>query len=228
MARRTGFIIAIDGPAASGKGTVASKLAKELDGFYLNSGAFYRSVALLCMRGEIDLKNENLVGSVLDDLDFKIEAGKVFLNGEDVTERIKKPDTASGASVVGVYPEVRKKGAQLQKAIAEKAVNEGSIVVAEGRDMGTTVFPEASFKVFLTARIEVRAKRRMEQYLDEKDLKEELAALRARDMRDSGRSESPLPSDPERLGYFVLDNSDMNEAETLEVIKKELEKEGLV
>lgn len=229
MVGKKGFIIALDGPAASGKGTIASMLAHDLSGFYLYSGAIYRAIALLCIRGEIDLGDEELVGSVLEGLNFEFNKNKVFLNGEDVTERIKKPDTASGASVVGVYPYVRAKGASIQHEIAERALEEGLIVVAEGRDMGTTVFPEAKCKIFLTARPEVRAQRRMEQYLSiGADLKKELAALVARDSRDSKRSVSPLPDNPEDLGYFVLDNSDMNEQETLDMIKKELRKSKLI
>jgi CMP/dCMP kinase len=229
MGEKKGFIVAIDGPAASGKGTIASELAQDINGFYLYSGAFYRTVALYCIRAEIDLNNESLVELIFDNFDFRIENNKFYLNNMDVAERIKKPDTAEGASVVGVYSKVRENASITFRQISESAIEQGQIVVAEGRDMGSAVFPDAAFKVFLTARPEVRAKRRMEQYVKEnRDLSKELEELKKRDLRDSRRDLSPLPSNPEELGYFVLDNSDMDVAETLDTIKKVLEAKKLI
>ena len=224
-----GFVIAIDGPVASGKGTIAQKLAKKLHGFDLYTGAMYRCVALLCINKGLDLENESAVESVLSDLNAEFNNGKVLLNGQDVTERIKEQDAASGASVVGVFPRVRESLAHKQQQIAKRATDKGLIVVAEGRDMGTTVFPDAPFKIYLTARPEVRAKRRMEQFIDSgKDLEGELVELKTRDKRDTERVASPLASSPEDLGYFVLDNSDMNEEQALDAINKELGKRKLI
>jgi len=224
-----GFIIAIDGPVASGKGTLAKKLAKTLNGFHLYTGAMYRSVALMCTEKGLDLDNEREVESVLPDLNIGFEDEKILLNSRDVTERLKEPDTASGASVVGVYPKVRKSVDQKLQELAEKVSGKGKIVVTEGRDTGTTIFPKAPLKIYLTATDEVRAKRRMEQYIkEEKNLQKELEELKRRDKRDKERSVSPLPTNPEELGYFVLDNSDMSEQETLDTIKTELRRRKLI
>ena len=229
MPTTQGFVIAIDGPVASGKGTIASLLARELKGFHLYTGAMYRSVALLCIEKGLDLESKEEVVSVLSDLHLTFSKGKIFLNDKDITDRIKKPDTASGASVVGVYEKVRSVASKKQQEVAKQMTAKGQIVVAEGRDMGTTVFPDASFKIYLTARAEVRARRRMEQYAkEERDVTRELDELKKRDKRDTERLVSPLPTDPENLGYFVLDNSDMNEQQTLDVIKEELRRKKLL
>lgn len=226
---KSGFVIALDGPVASGKGTVATQLAKKLNGFYLYTGAMYRSIALLCINKGIDLDDEAAVETVLPDLNIEFDGQTVFLNGHDVTKRLQEHDTASGASVVGVYKKVREEAVRKQQLIGQKAVDEGKVVVVEGRDTGTTVFPNASFKVFLTARPEVRARRRMEQYVQgEKNLEQQLLELKMRDKRDLERLISPLPANPEELGYFVLDNSDMTEEQTLHAIVSKLDAKGLV
>ncbi len=223
-----GFVIAIDGPVASGKGTLAKKLSKELNGFYLYTGAMFRCVALRCIETKLDMENESEVEAVLPDLDIRFEQERVLLNGRDVTNRINEPDAASGASVVGVYEKVRETLLYKQQQIAEKEIESGKIVIAEGRDTGTVVFPDASLKVYLTAKPEVRAKRRMEQYIKEdKDLSKELEELKTRDERDKERVVSPLPARPEALDYFVLDNSEMSEGETLSAIKNEMIKRKL-
>jgi len=224
-----GFIIAIDGPAASGKGAIALALAKDLNGFYLYTGAMYRCLALICIERGLDLERENEVESALTGINIQFENNQIMLNGSDVSERIKQADTASGASKVGVYPKVRESLDQKLREIATKVCDKGQIVVTEGRDTATTIFPSAVLKIYLSARPEIRAKRRMEQYIKkEKDLSKELQELKVRDKRDKERLASPLASNPQDLGYFVLDNSDMTESETLNVIKKELKKRELI
>jgi cytidylate kinase len=225
-----GFVIAIDGPVASGKGTLASKLARKINGFYLYTGAMYRCIALMCINNGLDLESEAQVESVLNDLDIELEDGNVLLKGKDVTERIKKPDVASGASVVGVYPTVREAAVVKQQSIAQEKINQEKIVVAEGRDTGTVVFPDSPAKFYLTAKPEVRARRRMEQYgnLSEDDLIRELENLKVRDKRDIEREASPLPDTPEQLGYFILDNSDLSEGETIEKVISELKNRNLI
>lgn len=224
-----GFVIAIDGPVASGKGSLASKLAKELSGFHLYTGAMYRSIALLCIDKGIDLGNESQVIDILPNLNIEFENGKILLNGFDITKRLQKPDTASGASVVGVHKSVREISVKKQREIAEKEVEKGKIVVAEGRDTGSVVFPNASIKIYLTARPEIRAKRRMEQYAtSERDLQKELEELLIRDKRDQKREIDPLLSNPESEGYFILDNSDLNEQEMVDAVKKELKNRNLI
>jgi CMP/dCMP kinase len=226
---RSGFVLAIDGPVASGKGTLALRLAKELNAFYLYTGAMYRSIALLCIRAGIDLEDGKSVESVLADFNIEYDGEQIILNGEDVTTRLNEPDTASGASVVGVYEKIREALVARQRQIADAKVKNGMIVVAEGRDTGTVVFPRADFKMYLTARDEVRAKRRMEQYgKSGTSLDEYLNEIRIRDERDMGRVVGPLPKNPAELGYFILDNSDLTEKESIDAIKKELKERKLI
>lgn len=225
-----GFVIAIDGPVASGKGTIAAKLAHNLKGFYLYTGAMYRCIALLCLNKGKKLERPLDVESVLPDLDIEFKDNKILLSGKDVTKRIQEPDVASGASVIGVLAKARGTVDQKLREIAKKAVSEGLIVVSEGRDTATTIFPDSPLKIYLTASPEVRAKRRLYQYsaLAEKDLKQALNQLKLRDERDTNRKESPLPANPKDLGYFVIDNSNMSEVETLTAIKNEIKNRKLI
>ncbi len=225
------FVIAIDGPVASGKGTIASQLAKALNGFYLYTGAMYRCVALSGIMKGIDLHNEADVVALLPTLAVQFVHERIFLNGTDVTDRIKEKDTAEGSSVVAVFPKVRANLVAKQQEIAKEFIEKGMIVVSEGRDMGTVAFPDAALKIYLTASSEVRAHRRLVQY--ERlgrtvNLAQIMEELRVRDERDQNREADPLPSNPEELGYVILDNSAMNAEETVEAIKKELGKRELL
>jgi cytidylate kinase len=224
-----GFAIAIDGPVASGKGTIAARLSMELQALYLYTGGMYRSVALACIKRGLDVTNPEHVISVLGSADIQIVEHSIILNGQDVTERIKEADTASGGSIVAVIPHVRKVLVKRQQEIAKEAIEKGRIVVAEGRDTGTVVFPDAALKVYLTAAQEIRAKRRLAQYQEpESAFDKVLAAVKERDERDMGRKLDPLPHNPAELDYVIIDNSNMTEDETLEAIKKELRKRNLI
>src|SRR3990167_10823276 len=128
-----GFVIAIDGSVASGKGTLSILLAEKLSGFYLYTGAMYRSIALLCLEKGIDVNKPEEVEKILPQANFEFKDRKVFLNGRDVTEKIKEPDVASTGSVVATYTVVRKDLVKKQQEIAKKAIDEGRAVVAEGR-----------------------------------------------------------------------------------------------
>ena len=220
-----GFAIAIDGPVAAGKGTIAPRLAKRLNGFYLYTGAMYRCLALVALRENIHLEDEKSLISLLPKVNIEFKDDKVYLNEEDVTERIKDVDVASGSSKVSVIAEVRKYMVKKQQQIAEEAMNEGKIVIAEGRDTGTIVFPDAKLKVFLTAKQKVRVKRRLNQLKDQgktETFQKILVEVKERDKRDKQRETDPLVSSPLKFGYFILDNSSLTEEETLEEIIKKL------
>lgn len=226
-----GFSIAIDGPVASGKGTLAISLSDILGGFSINTGAMYRAVALFCIENNIDYENEENVIKVLPEISVKLTKDKVYLNENDITERLKEPDVSSASSIVAAYSGVRKDLAERQRKIAKQAIEEGRIVIAEGRDIAIRVIPDADIKIFLTAKQEIRAKRRVDQYRErgiQKSLDEMLEDVRVRDERDINRSVDPLPSDPASLGYFVLDNSSQTENETIETVMNELKRKGLI
>jgi CMP/dCMP kinase len=226
-----GFIIAIDGPVAAGKGTIASKLAAELQGFNLWTGAVYRSIALYCIEHGLDMRDEVAVASTFPNITMRFAGDQVFLNDVDVTDRIKKPDTSAGSSIVAAQPRVREFAVQLQQEIGHKASQNGQIVVSEGRDTATKVFPDAALKLYLTASDEVRAARRLEQFTEKNisvTLEEVVEQIRTRDEQDMNREINPLPRYPEKLGYVILDNSELNEKETLDAIKSELKKRNLL
>lgn len=226
-----GFVIAIDGPVAAGKGTIASKLAEELQGFNLYTGAMYRSIALYCLEKDIDLHDTPAVLQRLPEVKVSFDKNTVLLNGRDVTERIKQPDAANGSSVVASVPEVRRYSVKMQQEIAEHAIAKGQIVVSEGRDTATVVFPKADFKMYLTASHAVRAQRRLEQFTEKQisvTLDEVIEQIRTRDEQDMNREMDPLPRNPETMGYWILDNSALSEQETLDAIKKELQERKLI
>ena len=220
--------IAIDGPVAAGKGTIAKLLSSKLNGFNLNTGAMYRCVALYCMRRNVPMQKADQVIAVLPEISIDLEDEKVFLNEEDVTEEVKKREVSQISAKVAAIREVREAMVRLQQEIGLKKMAKGMVVVAEGRDAATKIFPNAKLKVFLTARPEIRAKRRFEQ-MGGKDnhtitFDQILLDTNDRDYKDINRKESPLVSDPKAHGYVVLDNSDINEEQTVEAVLKEWEK----
>ena len=191
---RTRPIVAIDGPAGAGKSTVAKRVAKDLGFVLLDTGALYRAVALAAKRGGVDVKDASRAGALAEDLArrsaIRLEAERVTLDGEDVSREIRTPDIGMDASTVSAHPAVRKALLDMQR----KAGEDGGIV-AEGRDIGTVVFPDAEFKFFLTASAEVRAKRRFEELVakgQKVSQEETLAEVKARDAQDEGRVVAPL------------------------------------
>ncbi len=216
-----GFVIAIDGPAAAGKGTISPLLAKKLNGFYLYTGAMYRCLALLCIEKGISTKDKQSVIKILSGFEINFSGGEVYLNGKDVKERIKKEDVAMGASDVATIKEVRDAMVIKQKNIAEEIIENGKPVIAEGRDTATRVFPNADLKIFLTAKAEVRAKRRVvqiEEGGDKTEFENVLKDVKLRDSQDTNRETDPLVKTPGDYGYIVLDNSNMSEEETVDKI----------
>jgi CMP/dCMP kinase len=226
-----GFIIAIDGPVASGKGTVAHTLSEKLSGFDLYTGAMYRSLALFCLENTIDYADVESVKNVLSHLEIDLTETGVILNGRDVTERIKDEDAASGSALVSPYPFVRRAMVKRQQEIGERERGKGKIVIAEGRDTGTVVFPNADLRLYLTASGKIRARRRYEQYQqqgDTRSLDDVFKEIKERDERDTTRETDPLPTEPERLGYTILDNSDLNEEQTIGAIVSMLKERNLL
>ena len=148
-------VIAIDGPSASGKGTVAQLVAQKLGYHYLDSGALYRIVALAGLKQGIAWHDESALAGMAKDLDIRFENGEIFLNNENVSADVRTEQMSRGASEVAVHPEVRRALVDLQRSF-RKAPG----LVADGRDMGSVIFPDAETKIFLTASAEVRAERR--------------------------------------------------------------------
>jgi cytidylate kinase len=188
-------VIAIDGPSASGKGTVAQAVARALGFHYLDSGALYRLVALAAMRRGVDLGEAPALTAVAQGLDARFAGGEVLLDGERATEAIRTEECSAAASRVAAVPGVR--GALLDR---QRAFRQGPGLVAEGRDMGSAVFPDARLKVFLTASLETRAERRYKQLKDKgiaANIQTLLRDLRERDARDADRVVAPLKPAPD-------------------------------
>ncbi len=183
-------VIAIDGPSASGKGTVAAKVAEALGFHYLDSGALYRLVALAAIRAGVSLDEGAALARVAETLPASFEGGRIFLDGTDATEAIRSEACSAGASKVATFTAVR--AALLGR---QRAYRQAPGLVAEGRDMGSVVFPDAPLKVFLTATAEARAERRYKQLIDKGmsvSIDTLLQDLRERDARDSARTVAPL------------------------------------
>lgn len=226
-----GITIAIDGPVASGKGTLAPLLAAQLNGFYLQTGAMYRCVALSCMKDQIDWANEQAVVRELPKLSITFTADAVLVNGEDVTAEIRKEMVSMAASKIATMPQVRQEMVTRQQALAAAMLREGKIVIAEGRDTGTRLFPEASLKIFLTAKPEIRARRRVAQLRAmgrEANYATVFSELMARDTQDQERKTDPLVTEPEKYGYTVIDDSSLSEEETITTILTMMKERGLL
>jgi len=198
------LVIAIDGPAASGKGTIAAGVARELGFRYLDSGSLYRLVALKALRSGIPLDDEPALAHATASLDVDFGEGGVSLDGEDATEGIRSEAISAAASRVAVHPAVRRALLSMQQAFRQPPG-----LVAEGRDMGTVVFPDAAVKVFVTASAEERAKRRHKQLIAKGisvTMDGLLRDIRERDARDAGRAAAPLrPADD----AVILDTTDL-------------------
>ena len=213
------MIVAIDGPAGAGKSTIARRVAARLGAVYIDTGAMYRAVALLALRSATDLADATHLEALARAADIQFEAGsgRTLLNGEDVSEAIRKPEVSPAASKVSAIPGVRRALVEMQRRMGAAAS-----VVMEGRDIGTVVFPHAEVKVFLDADPDVRAARRVRE-LEEKGTAPPAAEvareIRERDHRDSTRADSPLIPAPDAVHLDTTELSlDQVEQAILEVI----------
>lgn len=206
-------VITIDGPTASGKGTVAHRVAKALGWAVLDSGALYRLTALAALNRGLFPEDEPAVARVAETLDVRFEGPHVYLEGVDVGHDIRREEVGNFASRVAAFPGVRQ--ALLER---QRAFRLAPGLVADGRDMGTVVFPDAPLKVFLVADVVARAQRRCKQLIEKgisANLDDLLRDMRERDARDMGRTTAPLAP---AADAHVLDSSDLTIAETVQAI----------
>lgn len=211
--------IAIDGPAGAGKSTIAKRLAKELGYIYVDTGAMYRAMALYFLEQKIDASNEAEISAASGKVDITIAyqdgEQQVILNGENVNGRIRREEVGNMASATSIYPVVRKKLVALQQKLAATAD-----VIMDGRDIGTCVLPNAEVKIYLTASVATRAKRRYDE-LQEKGESCDIEAIKKdieeRDYRDMHRETSPLKQAEDAV---LVDTSEMNIDEVVETIRK--------
>ncbi len=201
--------IAIDGPAGAGKSTIAKLVAKKKDYIYVDTGAMYRAIALYILRNSVDASDDMAVKAACDNINIDIKyqdgAQQVYLNGENVSVDIRKEEVGNMASKAAAKSVVREKLLQLQRDLAKS-----NNVIMDGRDIGTFVLPNADVKIYLTASVEARAKRRYDQLVDKgeaPDIDKIKADIEQRDYQDMNRDIAPLKQAEDAI---YLDTSDMN------------------
>lgn len=206
-------IIAIDGPAGAGKSTASKLLAKKLGYLYIDSGAMYRSVALIAKQQGVNWENETAISDIAEKMNFHFEDAdngiRCIVNNADITDQLRTPDISHGSSVVAQYPKVRFAVDGIQRELGKS----GGVVI-EGRDVSTSVFPNADVKIFLTATPETRTRRRIAELQAKTgqtiDFEAELAKTKERDERDSTRIHSPLKKADDATEIYT-DNMTMDE-----------------
>jgi len=220
------LIVAIDGPSGAGKSTLAKRVAREFGFMYLDTGAMYRALALKALRDGVDLTDEDRMAQLvpLTEIDLAERAGtlQVFLDGEEVSASIRTPEVSQMASRVSALGVVRQRMLELQRAVGRR----GS-VVAEGRDIGTVVFPEADVKIYLDASVKERARRRFDELRaagGPVSLEETRREMEERDRRDSERDLAPLRQAADAL---AIDSSSLNADEVAERVIGEIRKRAL-
>jgi cytidylate kinase len=220
-------IITIDGPSGSGKGTVSRLIASKLSFNYLDSGALYRALSVSSARHGVNLRNIKGLVDLVEHMDVRFEMDdgnfQMFLDEINVSDEMRTEDAGVRASKIAFYPEIRESLLKRQRKFAF-----GVGLVADGRDMGTVVFPEADLKIYLTASIEERAQRRYKELIDKGEdvsLRALAEQVRARDERDMNREVSPLVAAEDAI---ELDSSLMNAKEVLETVLHIIDFKGLV
>ncbi|WP_347297312.1 (d)CMP kinase [Dolosigranulum savutiense] len=215
--------IAVDGPASSGKSTVAKAVANRLGLTYIDTGAMYRSITLYALQKNIDMEDEKAVAHLLNDVTIRFEEGSanqhVWLNHTEVTEAIRQEDVTRQVSLISSYRSVREKLVEQQRQMAES-----KDVIMDGRDIGTVVLPNATKKFFLKASAEERARRRTDEYKQkgiQVEYQQVLADIQARDQYDSNRAISPLKKPHDAI---VIDSTTMTIDEVVEAIIQNIQK----
>jgi cytidylate kinase len=211
------YVVVIDGPSGSGKGSLALRIAQNLDFNLLDSGAIYRLAALKALQKEVDINDELSVFESIVDLTIRFEIGQElsipFLDGINMSNQIRQEATSEAASVIAQYPSVRRRLLTLQQDCFQPPG-----LVADGRDLGTVVFPKAKFKFFLLASVEIRAQRRHKQLIAmgiSSNINTLQAEMTERDERDRNRSESPLVPAPDAI---VVDSSMLDLEEVINLV----------
>jgi cytidylate kinase len=208
-------VIAIDGPAGSGKSTVARAVADRLGLEYLDTGAMYRSVAFAALRGDVDPGDAGSVAALVPELEIDVTAGVVTVDGVDASIEIRGPEVTRAVSIVAANPAVRTDLRERQRAWAER--RGGGVI--EGRDIGTVVFPDAALKVYLTASPEARAGRRAKEVTD-LDYETVAADIARRDALDQGREDSPLVEADDSV---IIDTTDRSIDQVVDEVLRHLD-----
>ena len=207
------YQIAIDGPSGAGKSTIAQKVAAILNIDYIDTGAMYRAIGYQISRQGVDMDDAAALSAMLAETDVDLHEGKVLLNGEDVSDRIRTPEMSKMASACSALPAVRRKLVELQRAMAKS-----KSVIMDGRDIGTNVLTDARYKIYLTASVEERARRRYKELLEKGEtvtLDEVEADMRQRDYNDSHRQLNPLRKADDAV---EIDSTHMNLEQVVERI----------
>ena len=216
------YIVAIDGPAGSGKGTLTKVVAKELGLVSIDTGMLYRCHALAVVRNNIDLDDKENIIKIMDNIEIKLKNENniqtVFLDGEDVTDQIRLPEVNNTVSLTSSIPEVREKVTELERKIGYDWLKEGKNIIMEGRDITTVVFPEAEIKIYLDATPVERAKRRMEQQTRKginETFQEVLESIMKRDKNDMNKKVGALKRAPDAI---YIDSSNLS----IEQVKRKI------